>query len=73
MKEIVNVVLVVFFCFSNGVLYLFQKFCYKVLIVYEVDILVVVIQIDKILRVCNLFKIGNFRFVIEFLNKYEKD
>lgn len=22
---------------------------------------------------CNLFKIGNFRFVIEFLNKYEKD
>lgn len=43
------------------------------MIVYKVVILVVVIYIDKILRVCNLFKKVNFRFVIEFLNKYEKD
>lgn len=72
-KETVNVALVVPLCFSNGVSYSSQKPCHKVLIVHEADIPVVAIQIDKILRVCNLLKIGNSRFVTEFPNKYEKD
>lgn len=72
-KETVNVALGVPLCFSNGISYSSQKPCHKVLIVHKAVIPVVAIHIDKILRVCNLLKKVNSRFVTEFPNKYEKD